>query len=1554
VAVDTSGNIYIADNGNARVVEDQTSGVNFATIPAVTSSTTQTLTFTFDQSGSIGAPVVSTQGVTGLDFADAGTGTCTTSNGAGNPYASGATCTVDVTFTPAYTGPRYGSVQLRDTSSNTIATAYIYGSGSGSQIAFAPPAQSTLSASGEPPYGVAVDASNNVYIAQAGSVMKVTPSGAASVVADNSVVQFPQATAVDGSGNVYIADGSGKVLMVPWNGAAYGTAIALGGSLSTAWSSPYGIAVDGSGNIFVVDQGSNNRVVKIPPTDLSCSTASDCVTNVGGASINFPYGVAVDGGGNVYVSSLLRYILKVPSSDLSCSAADCPSWVTGSSGQPWGLALDANNNIYVADYANNSVLKLPWNGSSYGSATTFLSGLSSPAGVALAGNGNLYVANTGSVQVLKEDYADAPTLLFPPAGGTQAMMLEDIGNGNLTFALPAAITFSFSLDGSTTCPIIVPGTLNAGAACTVAVDFTPGGATSGTLTLSDNNLNASPFATQIIPLSVQTAQVIVNTSPAGLAFSVNGTPYTTPQTFTAAAGTSYTLATTSPQTGSGAQYTFVQWSDGTATTTDTVAPAANTTYTADFNTAFQLTVSATAGGTATAVQGPDAGSYYNAGDVIILNASPNPGYAFTGWTGSTADVADPTSPDTTVTINGPETLTANFQAIPNLIVTTASDATTGVATNCTGGGTNCSLRDALAAAQTAGANITFSFNAPTTITLGSAGTLNIPSYTTITGPTTGSGATLTNIVTVSGANQYTVFTVAPNVGNANIAHLNIANGNGVLSSGAFQNTGVGGIFNEGRLTVSNSSFTNNTGTDNGGGGGIGAIFNTEGELAIVNCSFNNNTGIGDAEANSFGIGGIFNGFAYAAVLDSTFNGNTGSTSGAGGAGIGGLFSYFDSLAIVTSSTFYNNSGNSNNSTSLLAGGFANSDAEVAIGNSTFYNNNTNGNQPLNAGGIYTDSQMDLADNIVSGNNAPTGAVPDIASGTFTDDGGNLIGSTSLYLAPLGNYGGPTQTMIPLPGSSAICAGTATPAGPLTLPPTDQRGFPPVNTIYIPGNTCVDTGAAQSNYSLSFSAQPAPITPATSIVTGSAFTAAVQLDESGTAFNPSVASGTSASTSSANPIVLTLEPTANGTVTGNSATPDGTGIASYSTLLASQAGTGDTLQAALTLTASGAATPVTINSISGTFDVDQEVELTLTPSVTPSSSYVYGTAVPSVSVSLTSSTGIAVSDFTATLDGTTSLTVSTASAANTFAISGIPALLGAGSHSIMVNLAATGDHLASSVTIPLTVTQASSTTTLSASAASLNPGQSVTLTAQVKSATTGTPTGSVNFYDGATLLGSATLTAGSASFTTTALTAGVTNSLTATYVGDTNFTTSTSSSAVSIPVTALDFSLTIGGVKSETVTAGAIATYTFYVSPKYGVYPADVTFAASGLPNGATVTFSPASIAANGGTTTVVMQIQTAAINAQKSNPFEHGGAPLVLSFLLLPLLGTRRMRSSRFGRGMVLLLVVAAGVIGLASLSGCGLGSSSKAQSTPNYTVTVAVTSGSVQHTFDVDLGVNP
>jgi len=140
--------------------------------------------------------------------------------------------------------------------------------------------------------------------------------------------------------------------------------------------------------------------------------------------------------------------------------------------------------------------------------------------------------------------------------------------------------------------------------------------------------------------------------------------------------------------------------------------------------------------------------------------------------------------------------------------------------------------------------------------------------------------------------------------------------------------------------------------------------------------------------------------------------------------------------------------------------------------------------------------------------------------------------------------------------------------------------------------------------------------------------------------------------------------------------------------------------------------------------------------------------------------------------------------------------------------------------------AATTTTLTASANPINPGQSVTLTATVGSPGIA-PTGSVIFYNGGVYLATATISSGTASFTSNTVVAG-SNSITAAYSGDTNNAPSTSSALVL--VSNGGSSTTTGLVSSPTsATYGTAVTLTASVSTGGSNQPTGmVTFAGNGV------------------------------------------------------------------------------------------------------------------------------
>jgi len=299
---------------------------------------------------------------------------------------------------------------------------------------------------------------------------------------------------------------------------------------------------------------------------------------------------------------------------------------------------------------------------------------------------------------------------------------------------------------------------------------------------------------------------------------------------------------------------------------------------------------------------------------------------------------------------------------------------------------------------------------------------------------------------------------------------------------------------------------------------------------------------------------------------------------------------------------------------------------------------------------------------------------------------------------------------------------------------------------------------------------------------------------------------------------------------------------------------------------------------------------------------------------------------------------------------------AGQYSIVPTAAGTdlSDYRVTTTDGTLTIAQAPTTTSVSAGSTQINPGQSVTLTAQVLPTTSGTPTGMVTFFDNGAPLQTVTLAGGMASYTTT-LSPGAAHTITVSYLGDPNFLPSTSS-GTGVVTTVAPLSFTFTGTSANlTVAPGTNAVYTFSISPSFGSYAGPVTFTVSGLPPGATATFSPATIAANGGPQTVTMTVQTAAPQARNemsASPLGRTAIPAGLALLLMPLFGVRRLRRTARAKALMLLLMLGGLAGAAATLSGCGGGNGFSLQPPQTYTLTVTATSGSIVNSATVTLNV--
>jgi sugar lactone lactonase YvrE len=393
----------------------------------VGASSTMAVTVSAQAAGTVNTVQVLTAGASGLDFtAGSGASTCPSTN-----LAVSQTCTVSVTFTPAYPGLRIGAVVLLDGSGKFLGATYLSGTGSGG-------------------LGVLVPG-NLVTVAGESRTWTSTQDG---VLATSANLDQPSSIVLDGAGNMYIADSAhNKIRRVaaPVHPATVGIISTFAGTgdsgytgdglaaTSATMTSPSGVALDGAGNLYIADTGDNVIRKITAATGLIATVAGTGAAGYAGdglaatsAELNGPWGVTVDAAGNLYIADTANQrirrvdaatglITTVAGNGDPSGRGDGKGTYSGDGGQatlaglslPYSVAFDAAGNMYIADSGNDRVRKVNTAGiiSTYaGSANNGYGGdgfaatlalLHLPSGVALDAAGNLYIADTQNTAIRK-------------------------------------------------------------------------------------------------------------------------------------------------------------------------------------------------------------------------------------------------------------------------------------------------------------------------------------------------------------------------------------------------------------------------------------------------------------------------------------------------------------------------------------------------------------------------------------------------------------------------------------------------------------------------------------------------------------------------------------------------------------------------------------------------------------------------------------------------------------------------------------------------------------------------------------------------------------------------------------------------------------------------------------------------------------------------------------------------------------------------------------------------------------------------------------------------
>ncbi|MHB8093095.1 MAG: NHL domain-containing protein [Syntrophales bacterium] len=452
VAVDTSGNIYIADTGNNRI-RKFTVGGNIITA-AGTGSATVPAGYPVDNILAVNTTLNSPSGVAvdgaNIYIADTGnnrirkvaadTGIITSFAGTGTAGYGGDGGTATTALIDGPTGicvKTTGEAIIADTNNSCLRQVGITKSISTLPMTVGPGLNSP---DGVASYYDAVQKKLFIYIADSANhrIRKLdTATNALVTVAGTGSATVPAGYPVD------------NILAV-----------------NTTLNSPTGVAVDTSGNLYIADTA-NHKIRQVTAiggviTDSSCSSNCSIISTVAGtgvagysgdagdataAQLNGPQGVSIDTKGDIFIADTNNHrIRKIKNYKISTVAGTGEPGYSGDGGicaaaqldTPKGIFINMVNDLYIADTGNNRIRKI-LNTNSIISTVAGISGsysgsypplgdggpttqaqLNSPSGVAVDASGNIYIADTGNHALRMVNHASIPiitTMAGAGAGG---------------------------------------------------------------------------------------------------------------------------------------------------------------------------------------------------------------------------------------------------------------------------------------------------------------------------------------------------------------------------------------------------------------------------------------------------------------------------------------------------------------------------------------------------------------------------------------------------------------------------------------------------------------------------------------------------------------------------------------------------------------------------------------------------------------------------------------------------------------------------------------------------------------------------------------------------------------------------------------------------------------------------------------------------------------------------------------------------------------------------------------------------------------------------------
>jgi len=215
---------------------------------------------------------------------------------------------------------------------------------------------------------------------------------------------YPAGIAIDSSNNVFVAD-SGKYVVQKFSSTGSYMNVKFSIEVSSYFVY-YNMALDSAGG-FYISQSYSNKIYKYSPAGLSMGIFGGSGT--GNGQLSVPYGIAIDNSGKIYVSEFGNK--RIQKFDSDPNNTFILKW--GQSGtateqfnNPMGLTVDSSANVYVVDNKNFRIQKFTSTGTfitTWGTEGTGNGEFKNPTNIAVDSSGYLYVTDTGNKRVQKFD-----------------------------------------------------------------------------------------------------------------------------------------------------------------------------------------------------------------------------------------------------------------------------------------------------------------------------------------------------------------------------------------------------------------------------------------------------------------------------------------------------------------------------------------------------------------------------------------------------------------------------------------------------------------------------------------------------------------------------------------------------------------------------------------------------------------------------------------------------------------------------------------------------------------------------------------------------------------------------------------------------------------------------------------------------------------------------------------------------------------------------------------------------------------------------------------------